>query len=109
MERVEDMPLDEGEMNSLSSWADSHNFEEIALGLQASKYISKFLEIKSLESSSRMCYRSGKDRFTRKDGMPVTEEDIRAVDMRRMGQGHHVKGSPGDMEIIHDWFVDSSD
>lgn len=104
--------MDESEMANLERWADIYDSDahrEMALDMQAAKYVAAFLDVENINYSSSMCYRSGKDRFRRKDGLPISQEDIRAVDRRRIGQGHHVRGNPGDMEIIHEWAVDSSD
>lgn len=112
MERIEDMPLTDSEMNQVERCAERYGMEEaekMALSIQSGKYRDKFLEMKRVSSSSRMCYSTGTDQFVRKDGQPINEEDIRAVDFRRIGQGHSVKGVPGGMDIVHEWSVDSSD
>lgn len=112
MERIEDMPLSESEMNRVKAIYDQYGTEageRTALDIQASKYREKFLKMEKLSSYSRMCYSSGSDRYTRIDLASINEEDIRAVQMRRIGQGHHVSGEPGGNEIIHNWHVDSGD
>lgn len=106
------MPLTESEMTQVSRCADRYGIEEAeqtALSIQSATYREKFLSMVRINHNSRMCYSSGADKFIRKDGLPVNSEDIRAVDFRKIGQGHMVKGAPGDLEIIHEWSIDSSD
>lgn len=110
MERIEDMVLTDSEMNQVKKIMDNYGEEageRTALDIQASKYREKYLDVTNIKSSSRMCYSEGQDKYTRKDLKPITTEDVRAVEMRRMGQGHSV--SHGEYLIIHDWHVDSSD
>lgn len=110
MEKIEDMILTDSEMAQVKAIMDRYGDEtgeRTALDIQATKYREKHLNVERIKSSSRMCYSEGKDRYTRKDLGPINEEDVRSVQMRRMGQGHGV--SRGEYEIIHDWYVDSSD
>lgn len=86
--------------------------EEALDAARARKYRELFLEVdegKSGSSSPYRCYSQGTTVYRRKDGQPVTQADIDSVQANRVGQGHTVIGSPGDVEIIHKWFVDSSD
>lgn len=55
------------------------------------------------------CYSEGSSKFRRKDGKPVTEMDVEAINLNVRGQGHGVKVSEDGMYISHSWFVDSSD
>lgn len=110
MEKIEDMILTDAEMGQVRAIMDSYGDEageRTALDIQATKYREKHLNVEKIKSSSRMCYSEGRDKYTRKDLKPISMEDVRAVDMKRMGQGHGV--SHGEYEIIHDWYVDSSD
>lgn len=64
---------------------------------------------KSTSRSPYRCYSEGTTVWRRKDGQPITQDDIEAVKANRIGQGHTVIAAPGENVIVHKWFVDSSD
>jgi hypothetical protein len=112
MQRLEDMPLNDAEVERVRFWEEKGNHEQASrerLEYQKRRYFEFVLDSERVRSSSRNCYSEGVTKYVRKDGSPITEEDIRAVDLHRIGQGHSVRGKPGDMEILHHWYCDSSD
>jgi hypothetical protein len=54
-------------------------------------------------------YRKGVLYYHRKDGTPVTQEDIDVLDKYKRGQGHGVRGKAGDMEVSVHYTCDSGD
>lgn len=112
MTRIEDMPLDEHEEKQVVHWK-SHGAldaaERTAMDYRKRRYMDRFLQGETVRSSSRNCYSEGVVRYVRKDGGPLTSEDIRAIDMCRYGQGHAIQGKVGDLEVFHHWHCDSSD
>ena len=55
------------------------------------------------------CYTEGTDTYARKDAQAMTEEDVQAILESSQGQGSKVRGKAGDLQVVHEWFVDSSD
>lgn len=58
------------------------------------------------------CYSCGTDEYTRKDGLPFTEEDIRLLNYRgwvyKVSQNKRSKGEVGDTVLRVDWSLDTS-
>lgn len=110
-----DIVLSPEEAQKSERYRKSFGDEWVERALDASRariYREKHLEKvegKSNSSSPYRCYSQGTTVYRRKDGEPVTQADIDAVDANVVGQGHTVIAKPGDQEITHKWFVDSSD
>ena len=88
-------------------WAESASFS-----LKASKWRYRFLSCKKISrgrDSPYRCYSEGKDEWSRKDGQPLTTEDLIAIQMDSPGQGSNINGKAGDLKVVHSWFFDSSD
>lgn len=112
MTKIEDIPLEEHEEAQVRRWEAAGAREaatRTAMDYRQRRYMELFLESKGVRSSSRNCYSEGVTSYSRKDGLPITEEDIRAIDMCRYGQGHAIQGKAGDPEVFHHWYCDSSD
>lgn len=112
MTKIEDIPLEDQEEAQIEKWEADGAHEaasRTALEYRRRRYMELFLERKNVRHSSRNCYEEGVNRYTRKDGLPITDEDIRAIDMCRYGQGHAIQGKAGDLEVFHHWYCDSGD
>jgi len=79
---------------------------------RADKYVKTNLE-HAAEPTSRTrgwrCYQEGEIVWKRKDGQPITQDDIDALNHHTHGQGNTIVGNVGDMTVEQRWFCDSSD
>jgi len=110
---IESMVLSAKEQHDLIQWEKSWG-KESAQGrehyLKIQKYKDTFLNKQLLSRGKPYnCYHEGVDLYTRKDGQPLTAEDVRAIYEGSPGQGSKVLGKAGDLEVKHEWFIDSSD
>lgn len=58
------------------------------------------------------CYSRGTDEYTRKDGAPLTEDDLRLLNFRgwvyKPNQHKSNRGQAGDLAVRVDWVLDTS-
>ena len=77
---------------------------------RAEKWIKKYLIIVSDESSTPYnCCSKGIKVFKRKDGKPITQNDVDALNEHSLGQVNNVSKSVGEMTVTQEWLCDSSD
>lgn len=110
---IKQMTLTDTEQKQIKDWAknwgeDSAN--QRVYYLKCKSYIDEFLTSTKISRGQPFnCYHEGKDSYCRKDGQPINEEDIKAITQSSPGQGSTIKGKAGDLNVIHEWFIDSSD
>ena len=110
---IEGMVLPEKELKDLASWTTSYGKESADRReyiLKARLYSRTYLESKELHRVTPFrCYNEGTDSWRRKDGKLLTQVDLDAISASGMGQGSKIIGKVGDLEVKHEWFIDSSD
>ena len=89
-----------------SSWVD-REIDRVKAELWITKNLIKNPE-KSIQHS-RMCYASGKNFWRRIDGTKITEDDLAALRSYTIGQGNRIVLQECGMEVLQEWFIDSSD
>lgn len=67
------------------------------------KRVAETMNCKQLKYDNCGGCKSGTDEYTRKDGQPLTEQDIK--DLKPRGW---MKGKAGDLSVKIDWSLDSS-
>jgi len=69
------------------------------------EYVEKNFNSKVISSKPHVnCYSSGVDEYSRKDGLPLTKDDLVALSFRGF-----IVGNEGDMKVQVMWSWDSSD
>jgi hypothetical protein len=110
---IQDMELDEKTIAETTQYRKSFGQKWVNAALYVARcraWVATHLKKKEGKVTSPFnSYREATDVYTRKDGKPVTMTDIQAVLHISPGQGSKTDNNPGDMEIVHNWFVDSSD
>lgn len=113
MPTIDEMVLSEKDAKDVAyakkQWKDDYG-QRLEYRLKAKMYRETYLNKEYVSSGSLFrCYHEGVDNYTRKDGLPLTEEDIKAIHMASPGQGSEIVGDVGYLKVRHKWFVDSSD
>ena len=69
------------------------------------------LKRENIKSSSGpyRCYTSGSEDWSRRDGLPLTQEDMNAINALSYGQVTGTKNNTGDMVAHVKWVCDSGD
>lgn len=109
-----EMPLSEWQAEQIEGYRKSNDnkyAEYVVKQFQADNYIQEIFEKVPEQSkySSSNCWHEGHSVYRRKDGLPITQDDIDVLNTRVFGQTNIVRGNVGDMTIAHDWVCDSSD
>lgn len=79
---------------------------------KAKQYVEENLNLLREESkwtTPFRCCDEGDEVYCRKDGNPVTQDDIDALSALVKGQETYVKGKAGDMKVTQHWFCDHGD
>lgn len=84
---------------------------EALFARRARRWAETYLEI--IDNKSRTngwrCYAEGEIVYKRKDGKPITQDDIDALNNFSFGQGNDIIGKVGDATVEQRWICDSSD
>jgi hypothetical protein len=95
----------------LYSWDNDDGYlRDRIIRAQATRYRS--INLETFDCSSHnigRCYNRGTDNWRRRDGQPLTPEDIQAVRLCCKGQGNNFVESEDGLSIAHNWVCDSSD
>lgn len=112
MKTFEGLELTQAEAERATKYEKSFGKEwvEKALhGIRAEKWMNLHLEVVSKDVRHPYnCYEVGKVTYKRKDGQPITQDDLDAIEARDFGQLNRAIGKPGDMTAVHHWECDSS-
>src|SRR5574343_1285068 len=112
--KLEEVPLTPEQQQNLEKWEKDwgkESAEQRANYLRRENYKEMFLlrEVTKPASKPFRCYTEGQNKFCRKDGKPLTEEDIRVIaDTASGNMDVRVKGKAGDLSVLQDWAIDSS-
>ena len=86
------------------------DFERRLRVRQACRYIDQSFDIeRSSEYEAGRCYRKGSITYVRKDGQPITQDDLDALKLMDYGQVNIIEGKVGDPSVTHRYECDSSD
>ena len=110
--RYQDIELTKDEISDTTKYTSfGANWIIISLrNKQARKYISLYTE--TFDERSRQagrCYVVGQSSYRRKDGKPITQDDLDAVSFLDHGQINIVDGGVGSDSLTHRWECDSGD
>lgn len=110
MSSFRDRQLTEEQQQSLDRyWKNASNKEAVRLDMLAQNHIKAELElVENNPGYQRMCLASGTHLYRRKDGQPITSDDVEAVQSNWLGQENRVT-QPDEMTIQRYWLCDSSD
>lgn len=114
MYAFEKMELTEEVINDITKYEKSFGKNWVDKSIQWNKvkcYVDTYLSRIEKESSTRKpwnCYVEGTDVYTRVDNLPITQDDLDALNHYSSGQGLKIIGNVGDMKARREWFCDSS-
>jgi len=107
----QDIELSAEQVAEVTRYRKSFGAEYVAACLdarRASIYVERELEEVGRNVSSRMCFSAGTITFRRKDGGPITDEDVAALEAIPRGQENHVRSRAVDHVTIY-FACDSGD
>jgi len=111
----ENIQLDAKELKGILDYKDSFGEDWCNRSIhhrKARKYVE--INLQRIEEESKFatpfnCYHTGHEVFKRKDGNPITQNDLDALSALVSGQGNKVTGQVGDNKAVYDWECDSGD
>lgn len=85
--------------------------KESLFAQRAKKWAATHLEVVKRDGRTNgwRCYAEGEIIYKRKDGNPITQDDIDALNHFSFGQGNDIRGKVGDATVEQRWICDSSD
>lgn len=108
----EQIQLPKNEMDQIRAHYPKHMYDEALRARKAVKYIEQYLvkdKERSKSKSVGRCCSEGDNYYSRKDGQPITEEDLAAMRCNYLGQVNAISVEPDGKVIKQHWLCDSGD
>ena len=112
MKAFEKLPLTPEQDAKTKQWANGNQdwIARYARSYRVENYIELHLHKRVVSHvQARNCLQRGKDGYVRKDGMPITQDDMDTIGAVDNGQYNIVEGKVGDLEVFQVWECDSGD